>query len=66
MPKIKTNRAAFKRFRRTAGGKWMRRHAFGRHLLTGKPRKRKRALKGDEVISKTDMVRVRRLLPNAA
>lgn len=64
MPKIRTNRAAFKRFRRTAGGKWMRRQAFRRHLLSGKARKRKRALTGDEVISATDMKRVRRLMPN--
>lgn len=65
MPKIKTNKAAAKRFRRTGGGKWVRRRAFGKHLLTTKSRKRKRSYKGIRVIDHSDMVRVRRLLPNA-
>ncbi|MBI4178278.1 50S ribosomal protein L35 [bacterium] len=65
MPKIKTNRAAFKRFRRTGTGKWMRRKAFKRHLMTVKSRKRKRSLKGLEIIDAADMKRVRRLMPNA-
>lgn len=65
MPKIKTNRAAAKRFRKTAGGKWMRRHAFGRHLLTTKSRKRKRSLNGLETVSSADLRRVERLLPNS-
>ena len=65
MPKIKTNKAASKRFRRTGGGKWIRRRAFSRHLLTHKSRKRKRSYHSDKIISPTDMVRVRALLPNA-
>lgn len=65
MPKIKTNRAASKRFKRTGGGKWVRRRAFGRHKLTDKSRKRKRSYKGAREISSTDMVRVRALMPNA-
>lgn len=65
MPKIKTNRAAAKRFKRTAGGKWMRRKAFGRHLLTHKSRNRKRHYKGTEGVNATDLGRVRQLMPNA-
>ena len=66
MPKIKTNKAAAKRFRKTAGGKWKRRQAFGRHLLTTKNRKRKRHYKGEQTIDATDVGRVRRLLPYSA
>ena len=66
MPKMKTNRAAAKRFNRTAGGKWMRRRAFSRHLLTTKSRKRKRSYQGAHAIDSTDLKRVRRLLPYAA
>ncbi len=63
MPKIKTNRAAAKRFRRTAGGKWVRRRAYGRHLLTTKSRKRKRSYKGMHAVSGTDQYHVEQLLP---
>lgn len=65
MPKIRTNRAAAKRFKRTGGGKWMRRKPFGRHLLTTKSRKRKRGYKGSESVHHTDVNRVRQMLPNA-
>src|SRR6476619_2719972 len=44
MPKMKTNRAAAKRFRRTGTGKLKRAHAFARHHLGLKSRKRKRNL----------------------
>ncbi|OGH60886.1 MAG: 50S ribosomal protein L35 [Candidatus Lindowbacteria bacterium RIFCSPLOWO2_12_FULL_62_27] len=66
MPKIKTNRAAAKRFKRTGGGKWVRRRAFGRHLLTDKSRKRKRSYQSVEVVHPTDRVRLTRLMPYAA
>ncbi|MBS0438472.1 MAG: 50S ribosomal protein L35, partial [Proteobacteria bacterium] len=42
MPKIKTNRAAAKRFRKTASGKFKAGHAFKSHILTKKATKRKR------------------------
>ena len=41
MPKIKTNRAAAKRFRKTASGKFKAGHAFKSHILTKKSTKRK-------------------------
>lgn len=66
MPKIKTKRAAAKRFARTGGGKIRRRHAFGRHLLTHKSRKRKRSYKGVSTIHSTDEGRVRQMLPYIA
>ena len=42
MPKIKTNRAAAKRFRKTASGKYKCGHANKSHILTKKATKRKR------------------------
>ncbi|MCY4360346.1 MAG: 50S ribosomal protein L35, partial [Cyanobacteria bacterium MAG APA_bin_95] len=44
MPKLKTRRAAAKRFRITGTGKLQRRHAFRNHLLGHKSSKRKRFL----------------------
>ena len=45
MPKMKRNRSAQKRFRLTSSGKVRRNHAFVRHILTKKTRKRKRQLR---------------------
>ncbi|MBP2681012.1 MAG: hypothetical protein H6Q78_875, partial [Candidatus Krumholzibacteriota bacterium] len=44
MPKLKSNRAAKKRFRKTATGKILRRKAYKSHILTKKTSKRKRQL----------------------
>ena len=46
--KIKTNRAAAKRFRKTASGKFKCGHANRSHILTKKSTKRKRNLAPDE------------------
>ena len=42
MPKLKTHKGASKRFKKTGTGKVVRNHAFGRHILTSKPHKRKK------------------------
>ena len=44
MPKMKTNRGAAKRFRRTANGGFKRGQSHRRHILTKKSSKRKRQL----------------------
>ena len=44
MPKLKTKRAASKRFRKTANG-FKRGQSHRRHILTKKPSKRKRQLR---------------------
>ena len=49
MPKIKTNRAAAKRFRVTASGKIKRNKGFKSHLLSSKGKKRKRQLRQGNV-----------------
>ena len=62
MPKLKSNRSAVKRFRLTANGKVRRNHAFVRHLLTQKTRKRKRHLRHSTLASLVDMKRIKRLI----
>jgi len=62
MPKMKTNRAAAKRFRRTASGKFKRNKAYRSHILTKKSRKRKRKLRRPALVSSADKARVKRLL----
>ncbi|MFP4173023.1 MAG: 50S ribosomal protein L35 [Candidatus Hydrogenedentota bacterium] len=63
MPKIKTNKSAQKRFKRTKSGKFKYYKAFGRHLLTSKTSKRRRKLRRPDYIDKTNLRRVRILLP---
>jgi large subunit ribosomal protein L35 len=62
MPKMKSNRAAAKRFKRTGTGKIRRRKAFASHLLTGKSAKRKRKLRHGTLVDATDRRRVERML----
>jgi large subunit ribosomal protein L35 len=64
MPKIKTNRAAAKRFTKTGSGKYKFRKSHASHILTKKTTKRKRSLRLDQIIGPSDMKEVRRLLPN--
>jgi len=64
MPKIKTNRAAAKRFKKTGTGKFVCAKSHASHILTKKTRKRKRSLRKAQIIAKSDMREVRLLLPN--
>jgi large subunit ribosomal protein L35 len=65
MPKMKTHRAAAKRFKVTGSGKIVRAHAFKSHLLTSKGRKRKRQLRRTGLVDSANTVRARRMLPNS-
>lgn len=58
MPKIKTNRAAAKRFRKTASGKYKCGHANKSHILTKKDAKRKRRLRRPTTLGTNGEVRV--------
>ncbi len=64
MPKMKTNRGAAKRFKRTGRGKFKRNRAYRGHLLSKKSSKRKRNLRKAKLVDKADQERVRRLLVN--
>ena len=65
MPKIKTHRGAAKRFKATAKGKFVRGHAFSRHILTSKTTKRKRKLDQTDMVDPSDQERLRHMLPYA-
>ena len=63
MPKIKTNRAAAKRFRVTGSGKVKRNKGFKSHLLSSKGKKRKRHLRQGTLVSAVEAKNIRRLIP---
>jgi large subunit ribosomal protein L35 len=63
MPKIKTNRGAAKRFRKTGSGKIRRNKAFTSHILTKKTTKRKRDLRQGALVAKVDERNIRQLIP---
>ncbi|ONI40225.1 50S ribosomal protein L35 [Candidatus Epulonipiscium fishelsonii] len=62
MPKLKTNRAAAKRFKVTATGKLKRSHAYTSHILTKKSPKRKRNLRKATLVSHANEKQMKRLL----
>ncbi len=63
MPKIKTNRGAAKRFKKTASGKLKRGHSLTSHILTKKSTKRKRNLRKSDLVSVADASNIKRLVP---
>ena len=63
MPKMKTQRGAAKRFKRTASGKLKRHKAYKTHLLTGMSAKRRRQLRQPDIVSKADRKRIEAMLP---
>ena len=65
MPKMKTNRAAAKRFKATGSGKFKAAKKGRRHILSNKNRKRKRRLKGMVLVDPADQKAVARMLPYA-
>ncbi|HEB99475.1 MAG TPA: 50S ribosomal protein L35 [Thiotrichales bacterium] len=65
MPKMKSNRGAAKRFKRTAKGGFKRAQSHRRHILTKKSSKRKRKLGLPAQVHEADVALVRRMLPFA-
>lgn len=63
MPKMKSNRAAAKRFRFTGSGKVKRAKAFKSHILTKKSPKRKRNLRGTTTVDPSNEKKIKRILP---
>jgi large subunit ribosomal protein L35 len=63
MPKIKTNRGAAKRFKRTGGGGFKCGQSHRRHILTKKSTKRKRQLRAAATIHPSDVRMVARMMP---
>ncbi len=65
MPKMKTNRGAAKRFKKTAKGGFKRAQSHRRHILTKKSSKRKRQLGTPSHVHESDVAMVRRMMPFA-
>lgn len=63
MPKLKTRKAAAKRFRATGTGKIVRRKAFKNHLLEHKSPSKKRSLSKTAIVNDCDADNVRGMLP---
>ena len=63
MPKMKTNRGAAKRFKKTATGKYKCGQSHRRHILTKKSTKRKRHLRGKKLVHVSDTKLIQRMLP---
>ena len=63
MPKIKTNRAAAKRFKVTGTGKLKRSKAYKRHILTKKTTKTKRNLRKAAIVDSTNVKTMKKILP---
>ena len=65
MPKLKTNRGAAKRFKKTAKGGFKRTQSHARNILTKKSTKRKRQLRAGSIIAESDNNSVKQMLPYA-
>ena len=63
MPKIKTNRAAAKRFKVTGTGKLKRNKAYKSHILTKKSTKRKRNLRQATITDATNVKTMKKIMP---
>jgi large subunit ribosomal protein L35 len=62
MPKLKTNKSATKRFKRTGTGNFKHRSSFRSHIMTKKRSKRKARLAPMRTISKRDKKLVQRMM----
>ncbi|MDD6347100.1 MAG: 50S ribosomal protein L35 [Lachnospiraceae bacterium] len=63
MPKMKTKRAAAKRFKVTGSGKLKRMKAYKSHILTKKSRKTKRNLRQATMTDATNAKVMKKILP---
>ena len=63
MPKLKTRKAAAKRYKSTGNNNYLRRHAFKGHLLMKKSKKQKRKLSQTILVSVNDSKSIKLMLP---
>ena len=63
MPKMKTTKAAAKRFKSTGTGKLKRNKAYKSHILTKKSQKRKRNLRKAAITDATNVKNMKKILP---
>lgn len=65
MPKMKSNKGASKRFKKTASGGYKCKQSHLRHILTKKSTKRKRQLRNKCMVAASDVAAIDRMLPFA-
>jgi len=63
MYKLKTRKAASKRYKKTATGKFLRKHAYKGHLLMKKSNLQKRKLSITICVTKADVRSLKIMLP---
>ena len=63
MPKMKTTKAAARRFKSTGTGKLKRNKAYKSHILTKKSQKRKRNLRKAAITDATNVKNMKKILP---
>ena len=63
MPKLKTRKAASKRYKITGTNNFLRRHAYKGHLLMKKSNKQKRKLSQVILVSSSDTKPIKLMLP---
>ncbi len=63
MPKIKTNRSAAKRFKKTGTGQLKRMKAYKSHILTKKSTKRKRNLRKATLTDASKVKNMKKIMP---
>ena len=63
MPKLKTRKAAAKRYKKTGNANFLRRHAFKGHLLMKKSNKQKRKLSQVILVNYNDTQSIKLMLP---
>lgn len=63
MPKLKTRKAAAKRYKVTGSDNFLRRHAYKGHLLMKKSNRQKRKLSQTICVSDNDTKSIKLMLP---
>ena len=63
MPKLKTRKAASKRYKVTGNHNFLRRHAYKGHLLMKKSNRQKRKLSQVLLVNESDTKAIRLMLP---
>ena len=63
MPKLKTRKAASKRYKLTGNNNFLRRHAYKGHLLMKKSNRQKRKLSQVTLVSERDVHTIKLMLP---
>ncbi|MCD8231701.1 MAG: 50S ribosomal protein L35 [Clostridiales bacterium] len=63
MPKMKTKRAAAKRFSKTGSGQLKRHKAYKSHILTKKTTKRKRNLRKATMTDASNVKNMKKIMP---